>query len=80
MAVVLETQHVAVHALREQGTIGIVVIGLLHASALGNYHSIISHIVLIVVMPAIDCTIGILQLRQAMTRRTGFVDAFYYVV
>jgi hypothetical protein len=33
-AVVLEALHVTVRALREQGTVGIVVIGLLHASAL----------------------------------------------
>ena len=43
-AVVLEALHVAVRALREQGTIGVVVIDLLHASALGNYHSIVAPI------------------------------------
>ena len=71
LAVVLEALHVAVRALGKQGTVWIVMVvpfghvqekDLLHASALGNYHSIISHIVLIVVMPAIDCAIGILQL------------------
>ena len=45
-AVVLEALHVAVRALREQGTIGIVVVDLLHASALGNYHSIVSQMIL----------------------------------
>ena len=45
-AVVLETLHVAVGALREQRTVGIVMIDLLHASALGNYHSIVSLMVL----------------------------------
>ena len=45
-AVVLEALYVAVRALREQGTVGIVVIDLLHASALGNYHTIVSLMVL----------------------------------
>ena len=49
-AVVLEALHVAVRALREQGTIGIVVVDLLHASALGNDHSIVSLMILQVEM------------------------------
>ena len=46
LAVVLETLHVAVGALCKQGTVGIVMIDLLHASALGNYHSIVALMVL----------------------------------
>ena len=45
-AVVLVSLHVAIGALREQRTVGIVMIDLLHASALGNYHSIVSLMVL----------------------------------
>ena len=36
---------------------------LFNCSILINYHAIISHVVLDIVMPAIDCAIGILQLR-----------------
>jgi len=59
LAVVLEALHVAVRALREQGTVGIVVVvpfghvrekDLLHASALGNYYTIVSLMVLQVEM------------------------------
>ena len=44
-------------------TVGIVMRHLLNCTILINYHAIISHIVLDIVMPAIDCAIGILQLR-----------------
>jgi hypothetical protein len=44
-------------------TIGIVMRHLLNCSILINYHAIISHVVLDIVIPAIDCAIGILQLR-----------------
>ena len=36
---------------------------LLFCAVLIHYHSIVSHVVLYVVVPAIDCAIGILQLR-----------------
>ena len=44
--VVLETLHVAIGALCKQCTVRVVVIGLLHASALGNYNSIVSLMIL----------------------------------
>ena len=50
LAVVLEALHVAVRALRKHGTVGIVVIDLLHASAVGNYHTVVSLMVLQVEM------------------------------
>ena len=53
LAVVLEALHVAVRALREQGTIRVVVIDLLHASALGNYHTVVSLMVLQIEMVGI---------------------------
>ena len=46
LAVVLEALYVAVGALCEQRAVGIVVIDLLHASALGNYHTVVSLMVL----------------------------------
>ena len=73
--------HVFVCAdVANYAAVWIIVGDLLGGTILIHYHAIISHIVLDVIVPAIDCAIGILQLRQAMTRRTGFVDAFYYVV
>ena len=50
LSVVLEALHVAVGALCEQGTVRLVVIDLLHASALGNYHSVVALMVLQVEM------------------------------
>ena len=41
----------------------IIVGNLLFCAVPIHYHSIVSHVVLYVVMPAIDCAIGILQLR-----------------
>ena len=47
----------------DYSALGIVMRHLLNCSILINYHAIISHIVLYVVMPTINCAIGILQLR-----------------
>ena len=46
-----------------ESSVGIVMRHLLRCTVFINYHAIISHIVLDIVMPAIDCAIGILQLR-----------------
>jgi hypothetical protein len=50
---------------------------LLRCTVFINYHAIVAHVVLNVVMPAINCAIGILQLRKAMTRRAGFANVFF---
>jgi hypothetical protein len=36
---------------------------LLFRAVLIHYHAVVAHIILYVVMPTIDCAIGILQLR-----------------
>ena len=58
LSVVLEALHVAVRAIREQCTVGILVIDLLHASALGNYHTVVSLMVLQVEMAGGDSCVA----------------------
>ena len=68
--VLLEVFVVPFGHVREKGanvtdysSVWIIMRHLLDRSILINYHAIISHVVLDIVMPAIDCAIGILQLR-----------------
>jgi hypothetical protein len=72
LALELVLLHVFVRAdVADYSALGIVMRHLLNCSILINYHAIISHVVLDIVMPAIDCTIGILQLRNGLSQRNG---------